>query len=234
LSRRSAPRRALQGLGLGALVSCLSLGLTLGPRPVLAAAPSGAAAAPATVDAALESGDLSSARELAVAAREDDPSAANWAKEAGVHEARADYAAAIAAWEGHRDALPEDDASGRAAADSKIADLEERSRGAVADEPASTHRDEFDKDRAARLAALQPKVDKPKPKPKPPKPKERIIKKWYFWVTVAALAASAGAITGIAIQAARDEQADDLSRRGAVPGGPPPGPLGPGGLTIRF
>ncbi|MCA9663908.1 MAG: hypothetical protein KC486_36620, partial [Myxococcales bacterium] len=208
LSRSSAPRRALQGLGLCALVSGLSLGLALGPRPVLAAAPSGAAA-PANVDAALESGDLTSARELAVSAREADPSAANWAKEAAVHEARGDYAGAIAAWEGHRDALPEDDDSGRAAAESRIADLEERSRGTVADEPASTHRDELDKDRAERLAALQPKVDEPKPKPKPPKPKERIIKKWYFWVTVAALAASAGAITGIAIQAARDEQADD-------------------------
>ncbi|MEZ4382805.1 MAG: hypothetical protein R3A79_15835 [Nannocystaceae bacterium] len=232
MSRRSAPRRALQGLGLSALVGCLSLGIALGPRPVLAA-PAGPAA-PASVDAALDSGDLTSARELAVNAREADPSAANWAQEAEVHAARGDYAAAIAAWEGHRDALPEADAAGRDAAAQRIAELDERARGTVADEPASTHRDALDKDRADRLAALTPKVDAPKPKPKPPKPKERIIKKWYFWVTVAALAASAGAITGIAIQAARDEQADDLSRRGAAPGGPPPGPLGPGGLTIRF
>jgi hypothetical protein len=50
--------------------------------------------------------------------------------------------------------------------------------------------------------APAPTVDK---KPAPVK-HERIIKKWYFWVTVIAIAASGAAITAIAVDAARDEQ----------------------------
>ena len=40
--------------------------------------------------------------------------------------------------------------------------------------------------------------------------RERIVKKWYFWVTILAIAASGAAITGIAIKAANDERKDSL------------------------
>ncbi len=34
--------------------------------------------------------------------------------------------------------------------------------------------------------------------------------KWYFWVTILAIAASGAAITGIAVKAANDERPDSL------------------------
>lgn len=206
------------------LVATLSVGLCLGPRPVLAAP----AASASSVEAALEAGDLTRARELAVAAREDDPSPANWAKEAEAATALGDYEAAIAAWSGYREALDEDAVSERETATATIKELQEESRGVALDEPESTHREELDEARAARLAALAPKPGPTKDRPPPPKPKERIVKKWYFWLTVAAIAASAGAITGIAVQAAREEQMDDLSARGGAL------PTGPGGFVVRF
>ena len=54
------------------------------------------------------------------------------------------------------------------------------------------------------------------------------MKKWYFWGTTIAIAAAAGAITGIAIQAARDERADDLEKDVRLPTGRPDG------LGLRF
>ncbi|MCY1006611.1 hypothetical protein OV079_13830 [Nannocystis pusilla] len=53
------------------------------------------------------------------------------------------------------------------------------------------------------------------------------MKKWYFWVTTIAIAAAAGAITGIAIQAARDERADDLDEGARLR-------FQPEGLGLRF
>jgi len=209
---------------LSLLVATLSVGLSLGPRPVIAAPTS----APATVEAALEAGDLTQAQDLAVAARKDDPSPANWAKEAEAATALGDYESAIAAWSGYREALDEDAVSERETATATIKELHEESRGAVKDEPDSTHREELDEARRARLAALAPKPEPKKDRAPPPKPKERIVKKWYFWLTVAAIAASAGAITGIAVQAAREEQMDDLSARGGAV------PTGPGGFVVRF
>lgn len=222
--------RALTSALAGALAVTLSATFTLAAAPAHAAPP--AAPAPTqpttTIAGAQESGDLGSARDLAVAAREADPSAATWKAEAEAHEALADYERAIKAWKAHRKALPEDASDAHEAASARIEALQERSRGAVADEPASTHRDELDQARAARIAALRPKPAPPKPAPKPPPPREKIIKKWYFWVTVAAIAASAGAITGIAIKAAREEQADDLDPRAG------PLPASPGGFVVRF
>ncbi|WP_434415366.1 hypothetical protein [Nannocystis pusilla] len=211
--RAAGWRRAL----VGALVFALA-------RPA-AAAPGAPPEAPATVDAALAAGDLGTARALAEKAREADPSAENWRREAEVCERLADYACARAAWKGHVAALPA--GAEREAGEARLAALEDMSRGTVADEAASTHRAALDKARADKDASLRPKPAVAEgPKPAPPK-RERIVKKWYFWVTTIAIAAAAGAITGIAIQAARDERADDLDEGARLR-------FQPEGLGLRF
>lgn len=187
-----------------------------------------ASAAPAeapNVEAALAAGDLATARTLAEEARRAEPNPANWRREAEVCGQLADYACARAAWQGFLAVAP---AGERGEAQAALAELEDLARGTVQDEPASEHRAELDRRRAAREAALRPApAVKEPPRPVPVK-RERIVKKWYFWVSMAAIAAAAGAITGIAVQAARDEQSDDLDRRAAVPLPPPQG------LGLRF
>lgn len=213
------------------LISALTLVCTvLATTPVHAAPsetePASSPAKDGGVDEALSGGDLTTAREQAVEEREATPSAATWKTEAEVHEARGDYAAAIAAWTAHRDALPESDTQGRAAAEAKIAALQEASRGTVADEPASTHRAAFD----AKRAVPPPVVAAPPPvEPDTTQPQDRIVRKWYFWVTIGAIVASAGAITGIAIKAARTEQKDALDGASAASG-----PLSTGPALLRF
>lgn len=227
-SSQASTTRLAPRCSFGALAVCV----LLASSPAQAAAPvvgEATSAAPTSADAALEEGDLESARSLAIAAREADPSAARWADEAAIHERAGDLGAAIKAWKRHRKGLPAGASEARASASKKIAALEEEARGARADEPASTQRGALDAARAERLAALRPKAPPPKPAAPPPPPRERVITKWYFWLTVAAIAASAGAITGIAIQAAQEEQADDLSRAW---GGGSPAP--PSGLHLRF
>jgi hypothetical protein len=197
-----------------AIVCALALACA---RPV-AAAPG---EAPASVEAALAAGDLSTARTFAEEARRAEPSPANWRREAEVCTLLADYACAEAAWQGNLAATP---AGGdRKDAEAALAEVEELSRGTVRDEPTSTHRAGLDKARADKEAALRPKpAPQVQPKPAPVK-RERIVKKWYFWVSMIAIAAAAGAITGIAVQAARDEQSDDLDKRVPVPLPPPQG-----------
>lgn len=208
-ARRSTTSRALV-VALGLLIA----------RPA-AAGPAGGPAAPASVDEALAAGDLATARTLAEQARVADPSPANWRREAEVCARLADLACARAAWQGHLDALPKGE--GRAAAEAELKAIEDMSRGTVADEAPSRHRARLDQARAEREAALRPAPPAPEgPRPAPPK-RERIVKKWYFWVTTLAIAAAAGAITGIAIQAARDERADDLDENLRLPAGPPDG-----------
>ena len=99
----------------------------------------------------------------------------------------------------------------RAAVVARLAALEDMSRGTVVDEPASTKRAGLDQARRDRELALlpKPKVDRPKPVA-PPAPKEKIAKKWYFWVTLLAIAASGAAITAFAVKAAKDDRPDDL------------------------
>lgn len=191
-------------------------------RPAAAAPPAGE---PATIEAALSAGDLASARSLVEAARIADPSPALWQREAELCTRLADLACARAAWQGHLAALPK--GADRGPGEAGLAAIEEMSRGTVGDEPTSTHRAELDAARAAREAALLPKPaisDAPPPKPAPRR--ERIVTKWYFWVTTLAIAAAAGAITGIAIQAARDEQPDALDQARSV--------APPQGLGLRF
>lgn len=111
--------------------------------------------------------------------------------------------------------------------------MRETARGRVEDEPVSTHRAEFDRQ---WVPPAPPEQLRPAPRPKadPNLDKgedDRIITKWYFWVTVAAIAASAGAVAGIAIKAARDERSDALDASALGP--MPAGRLGGPGL-IRF
>ncbi len=186
------------------------------------ASPETEASGASAVGAALEAGDLTGALELARTQREAEPSAATWAKEAEVLEAKGHWAGAMSAWREAR-SRAEDDAS-RAQYESRIEALDARARGSVEGEPASTHRAAIDAERAAREAANQPApIPQPEPEPEPPK-RERIVTKWYFWVTVAAITASAGAITGIAIKSAVDER----KRSGHAPA------MGSGVTVLRF
>lgn len=180
---------------------------------------------PAQIEAALETGDLTTALELAQQHRQADPSdPARWAREAEVLEQKGQWVAAIAAW---REAANRADADARVTYEDRIAELDPKARGQVEDEPASTHADKLDAARAARELAANPPPPEPAPEPAPaPAPKEKIVTKWYFWLTIGAIAASAGAITGIAIKSSIDER----KRSAAGPGGA--GAMGP--TVLRF
>ena len=161
-----------------------------------------------SVDAALGEGDLSAARAQAEAARKASPGARTWAAEADVCERQGDLTCARTAREQQRTLAPEGSPE-RAAAQARLTELENMSRGTVEDEPASTRRADLDAQRSARnlVKPPAPKLDKA---PVQPPPRERIVKKWYFWVTILAIAASGAAITGIAVKAANDERKDSL------------------------
>ncbi len=182
----------------------------------------------ASVDEALAEGDLTRAREQAVALRKADPSVEHFVLEAEVHTRLGDYASAKRALRGALERVPDGDAVTREQLEIQLDDLIERSRGAVEDEPESIHRERLDSERAERIAALHPPpptlvpVDAPAPKRVP------IVQKWYFWVTLTTIVGSAVAITAIAIEANLDN--DDAASRLANPG---PGPSA-GGLTLRF
>lgn len=182
---------------------------------------------------AAQPGDLSAQAEAATAAREAEPSAANWRAEAEAKEAAGDYDGAADAYRGELEALPEDAVNERRKSEADWERVREASRGRVEDEPTSTHRAEFDRQ---WVPPAPPEQLRPAPRPKadPNLDKaedDRIITKWYFWVTVAAIAASAGAVAGIAIKAARDERGDALDASGLQP--MPTGRFGGPGL-IRF
>jgi hypothetical protein len=179
----------------------------------------------AAVHSALQDGDLTTARDIAVARSAADPSVDNLVLEAQVWAALGDHENAKRAYAAARDTLPADAVDERESIDEEIAALELASRGTVADEPVSTERERLDAERAERLAALAPKppppmiVDKPKPVP--------ITKKWYFWVTLGAIAASAGAIVGIAVSSAVEERRDTAGTAARQP-------IPVGGMMLRF
>lgn len=187
----------------------LGLALVCSSATARASAPT-PAAEPVGVDAALATGDLAAARTQAEAARKASPGAATWAVEAEVCERQGDLACARTARAQQRD-LAAANSPERAAAAAKLAALEDMSRGTVEDEPASTHRAALDRARTDRELAVRPAPKIDRAPVKAPPPRERIVKKWYFWVTVLAIAASGAAITAIAVKAAKDEQPDDLS-----------------------
>jgi len=177
-------------------------------EPAAAAAPTPAPAAePTTLDAALEAGDLTSAKALAREARLAEPSAATWQREGEVLEQAGDYREAAQAYRAAKRTSGDDEAAA-AAADAGLVRVKASARGTIADEPVSTHRKQLD----PRWEPPAPKKVAPPPEPPPeplPEP-DRIVTKWYFWVTVGAIAASAAAVTAIAIKAARDDQPDAL------------------------
>ena len=191
------------------LALCLALVFTArtagAAAPTTEAAPVSVEAAPVSVEAALASGDLMAAREQAEAARQASPDVASWAAEAEVCERLADLACAKAARTQQR-ALTRANSPERAAIDAKLAALEDMSRGTVEGEPRTKHRAELDRARSGRevVAPVKPRPDLAPSKPAPPR--ERIVTKWYFWVTLGAIAASAVAIAVIGVKAARDEQ----------------------------
>jgi hypothetical protein len=226
-------RRAV-GLGqsLCATLVALTLALPVRAAPAQGPTPEGPAASEAVpeeaaIRSALEAGDLTTARELAMARSAAEPSSDNLALEAEVHTAIGDYERAKAALDQAIAALPETAKDDRAALTQRRDELEERSRGVRTDEPESTHREQLDGERAERLAALAPA---PEPTPEPidqPKPRVPIVKKWYFWVTLGSIVATAGAIVGVAISSSVKEQKGNDTAVGRQPS-----PAG--GLTLRF
>lgn len=210
------------------------------PRVGMAAAPPSeptpatsepAAAVPASeagVRSALADGDLTSAREQAVALRSAEPTLEHFELEAEVHEAIGDYASAKRALRGALERVPDDDVAKRDLIEERIEQLAERSRGALDDEPASSHRERLDAERAERLAALEPPPPmRVEPVDVPP-PRVPIVKKWYFWVTLTTIVGAAVAITAVAIDAnvGPSDAASRLPSNGHQPGA--------GGLTLRF
>ena len=219
----------------GLVALTLALPVSVGAAPAQGPTPEGPAAPvsseataiaePAAIRSALEAGDLTTARELAEARSAAEPTAENLALEAEVQLALGDYERAKAALDRAIAALPEQAEDDRAALEQLRDEIEASSRGERADEPGSAHREQLDRERAERLAALAPK---PEPKPEPvdqPKPREPIVKKWYFWVTLGAIVATAGAIVGVAISSSVEERKDTAVGRQPSPSG---------GLTLRF
>jgi hypothetical protein len=214
------------------LIAALSL-----PRVGMAAAPpsepapevgEAAPASEASVRAALADGDPTLAREQAIALREAEPTVEHFELEADVHAHLGDYASAKRALRGALERVPEADAATRDAIRDRLARLDEVSRGAVEDEPDSSHRERLDAERARRLAALHPPPPKIEPVDVVPPPRVPIVKKWYFWFTLTTIVGAAVAITAVSIDANLDK-GDAASR---VPGNGPP--AGAGGLTLRF
>jgi hypothetical protein len=178
------------------------------------------AAEPAPTSEPAKELDLSTKAGEAEAARKKDPTPEHFMAEADAKEALGDLDGAAAALRGYLDATDgkKELAEANESARVRLAQLDERRRGKVPSEPASTHRGKLDAARAARLA---PPTKAKKPVVADARKKEQIHKKWYFWVTLLAIAGSAGAITGIAITAAKDERDDALDSRlpSAGPGG---------------
>jgi hypothetical protein len=182
------------------------------PEPDPVDAEAAAATEPAVTPGEDADADPVSALEEARAATEADPSAANWHAQGVLLEQLGDYEGAAAAYSAEIDALGETADAERTAARRDLQRVRDKARGRVDDEPASTHRAELDQQWAPTKA--KPAKSKVAPCPEPePEPRDRIVRKWYFWVTVVAIVASAAAVTGIAIKASRDERRDALDLR---------------------
>lgn len=229
----SVPRRnALEC----AFISALALSLAT-PAVAHASGPAGHAAASSLVavqsassqsndPAGDQVGDLSKAAEDARAKRVAEPTTQNWTAEGEAFEALGDFGAAGDAYQGAIDST--EDPAELQAARADLQRVRDDSRGRVADEPASKHRMELDA-RRAPAAPPEPKVAvKPTAPPAdtaPANADDRIVTKWYFWVTIGAIVASAAAVTAISIKASRDERGDSLDALGRGPSnGPTRGP----------
>lgn len=171
--------------------------------------------APVVTDA--DPADLTALREQAAATVAADPSAANHRRAAQLAERAGDYDAAAASYKAELAALSPGDAEGRATVTKDLQRVRDRSRGAVADEGKSSHRGELDR---AWAPPAPPTETKPPARVAPPGKSptdDRIVRKWYFWVTLGAIAGAAAAVTAIAIKASRDDKPDALDRSGRLP-----------------
>ncbi len=178
------------------------------------------------VEASLTDGDLSAARDAAVALSSAEPTTENFMLESEVWLALGDYDEAKTAILDAAEALPDDaPAQARVDLEAELQRIDTRSRGTVDDEPESTVRAELD-GRLGRGVSLPGTAPAPGPAVVDVSTPEPIIKKWYFWVTLAAIAASAGAIAGVAISSNLEH-----GQGGAVSLQPAP-PTG--GLVLRF
>ncbi len=110
-------------------------------------------------------------------------------------------------------AMPACDAACQDDVAADVARVQERMRGKVASEPPSQHRAELDATwrPAPAVVAHQPVPTKTQ------RPREPLVRKWYFWVSVVALAASLATLTAVSVKAARDDDGDVLDGR-AAPG----------------
>lgn len=199
-------------LALAAVLALPREGFAAARRDVVLgpAAATPPAAEPAATPAE-DPGDLTAAREAATARRVADPTPANFKAEGELAERAGDYVGARVAYEEALGRMGPDD-SLRASTERDLARVRERARGVVPDEGASTHRAELDRAWAGPPPKKTAKT-KSTPIAGPAPADDRIVKKWYFWVTIGAIVASAAAVTGIAIKAARDDKPDALDRR---------------------
>jgi hypothetical protein len=153
-------------------------------------------------------------------ARGQDANAASWEREGDELAAKGERAGAIAAYT---------EARSRATDDAKVAELDQKIAAAyeqAAGNLPATEVVDGSSDMAASSsepqnpevpgAALATDTEDVKVE------REPVVNKWYFWVTVVAITASAGAIAGIASKAAIDER--KAARAGTLV--PPTGAVG--------
>ena len=145
-------------------------------------------------------------------------------------EATGRYVEALAAWRQVaelEDLTPSQQTQVRA----DVERVDGMARGRVVDDPASTERERIDRTR---------EVEGPAPAPAPlntaapeaPAQADRVVEKWYFWVTLGVIVAAGATITGLAIQSATNPGGvDDRAR--TSPGGSGHGPM-PAATGLRF
>lgn len=215
---RSRSARSLVGRTAVLGISLLAFSARAVAAAPEAAPPTAAATPTAATPVDAQADDLESRRAAADARAKESPTPDNHHEAAVLAEQSGAYAEAAAAYERELAARPTADEAGRAAAAADLARVRELARGAIADEGASTHRSQLD-------AKWAPKPADPPPPRKPPPPlpdrptDDRIVRKWYFWVTLGAIVASAATVTAIAVKAARDDKPDSLDRVGGWPMG---------------
>ncbi|TPV95467.1 MAG: tetratricopeptide repeat protein, partial [Myxococcales bacterium FL481] len=187
------------------------------PAPYTTAQPA-PAAQPApqpvgSVDDALSQGDYATALQRAQSARIANPSAVNWLVEGVVLDRSGNYDAAIAAYSKYLELTQVGgDPNKRAEVQARVAALQNASQGTIAQDPASA---EAQRAAQAQVATSPGGTSSSAAVDATPKATGR----WFFWVALAAVVASAGIIAGVAIKASNDEDSDDL---GGTVGGPMP------------